>query len=183
MRYLILTLFMFFSASKYETQKYNVIVSDDDFEIRYYPKALKAKVSSTKSSNGNFYKLFKFISGNNENGDKIQMTTPVYMKNGKNKNTMEFVMPSKYDINSISNPNDKDVTIFESEAKYYACIRYGGYSNDSKFKEHSNNLSQKLKELNIETVGDFFYVSYDSPYKVFNRRNEAMIEINYEEKN
>ena len=54
--------------------------------------------------------------------DKIQMTTPVYMKNEKNKNTMEFVMPSKYDINSISNPNDKDVTIFESEAKYYACI-------------------------------------------------------------
>ena len=40
MRYLILTLFMFFSASKYETQKYNVIVSDNDFEIRYYPKAL-----------------------------------------------------------------------------------------------------------------------------------------------
>ena len=173
MRYLILTLFMFFSASKYETQKYNVIVSDNDFEIRYYPKALKAKV----------YKLFKFISGNNENGDKIQMTTPVYMKNEKNKNTMEFVMPSKYDINSISNPNDKDVTIFESEAKYYACIRYGGYSNDSKFKEHSKDLSQKLKELNIETVGDFFYVSYDSPYKVFNRRNEAMIEINYDENN
>ena len=77
MRYLILTLFMFFSANKYETQKYNVIVSDNDFEIRYYPKALKAKVSSTKNSNGNFYKLFKFISGNNENGDKIQMTTPV----------------------------------------------------------------------------------------------------------
>ena len=73
------------------------------------------------------------------------------MKNEKNKNTMEFVMPSKYDINSISNPNDKDVTIFESEAKYYACIRYGGYSNDSKFKEHSKDLSQKLKELNIET--------------------------------
>ena len=61
MRYLILTLFMFFSASKYETQKYNVIVSDNDFEIRYYPKAPKAKVSSTKNSNGNFYKLFKLL--------------------------------------------------------------------------------------------------------------------------
>ena len=28
--------------------------------------------------------------------------------------------------------------------------------------------------------GDVFYVSYNSPYKLFNRRNEAMVEINYE---
>ena len=107
------------------------------------------------------------------------MTTPVYMKDEENSNTMEFVMPSSYNIESISKPNDESIEIYESEAKYFACVRYGGYSNSGKFNTHSKKLIEKLSELNIKTVGDLFYVSYNSPYKVFNRRNEVMIEIEY----
>ena len=168
---------MIFSTTKYETQKYDVVFSED--EIRFYHSSLKAKVVSQRNSNGNFYKLFQFISGNNSKGEKIAMTTPVYMKNDNNSNTMEFVMPATYDIETISKPNDKNVIIYESDAKYYACVRYGGYSNTGKFNMHSKKLIKKLSELNIKTVGDLFYVSYNSPYKVFNRRNEVMIEIEY----
>ena len=109
------------------------------------------------------------------------MTTPVYMKNNDNSNTMEFVMPSSYDMESISKPNDNNIVVYESEAKYYACIRYGGYSNSSKFDKHSKKLIQKLSKLNITSIGDVFYVSYNSPYKVFNRRNEVMVEIKYKD--
>ena len=179
MKYVLLALLVLFSSSKYETQKYDLIYSEDEFEIRFYPSSLKAKIVSNKSSNGNFYKLFQFISGNNTKGEKIEMTTPVYMKEDYNSNTMEFVMPSSYDIESISKPNDENVVIYESEAKHFACIRYGGYSNTGKFNMHSKKLIEKLSELNIKTVGDVFYVSYNSPYKVFNRRNEVMIEIEY----
>ena len=179
MKYILLTLFMIFSTTKYETQKYDVVFSEDNFEIRFYYSALKAKVVSQTNSNGNFYKLFQFISGNNSKAEKIAMTTPVYMKNDNNFNTMEFVMPATYDIETISKPNDKNVVIYESEAKYYACVRYGGYSNTGKFNMHSKKLIKKLSELNIKTVGDLFYVSYNSPYKILNRRNEVMIEIEY----
>ncbi len=179
MKYVLLALLVLFSSSKYETQKYDLIYSEDEFEIRFYPSSLKAKIVSNKSSNGNFYKLFQFISGNNTKGEKIEMTTPVYMKEDYNSNTMEFVMPSSYDIESISKPNDENVVIYESEAKHFSCIRYGGYSNTGKFNMHSKKLIEKLSELNIKTVGDLFYVSYNSPYKVFNRRNEVMIEIEY----
>jgi effector-binding domain-containing protein len=179
MKYVLLALLVLFSSSKYETQKYDLVYSEDEFEIRFYPSSLKAKIVSNKSSNGNFYKLFQFISGNNTKGEKIEMTTPVYMKEDYNSNTMEFVMPSSYDIESISKPNDENVVIYESEAKHFACIRYGGYSNTGKFNMHSKKLIEKLSELNIKTVGDVFYVSYNSPYKVFNRRNEVMIEIEY----
>ena len=99
-------------------------MSEDDFEIRFYPSSLKAKVISSKSANGNFYKLFQFISGNNSKGEKIEMTTPVYMKENDNSNTMEFVMPSSYSLESISKPNDDSIEIYESEAKYFACVRY-----------------------------------------------------------
>ncbi len=179
MKQIILIVLMIFTANKYETQNYDLILSDNNFEIRFYPSALKAKVISDKSANGNFYKLFQFISGNNSKNEKIEMTTPVYMKNDKISNTMEFVMPSSYDIESISKPNDNDIVIYEAEAKYYACVRYGGYSNSNKFELHSKELVDKLSELSIDPVGDIFYVSYNSPYKIFNRRNEAMVEISY----
>ena len=179
MKYILLTLFMIFSTTKYETQKYDLVFSEDDFEIRFYHSSLKAKVVSQRNANGNFYKLFQFISGNNSKGEKIAMTTPVYMKNDDNSNTMEFVMPASYDIETISKPRDENVVIYESEAKHFACIRYGGYSNTGKFNMHSKKLIKKLSELNIKTVGDLFYVSYNSPYKVFNRRNEVMVEIEY----
>ena len=82
---------MLMGNTKYETQKYDLIFSEDDFEIRFYHSSLKAKVVSQRNSNGNFYKLFQFISGNNSKGEKIAMTTPVYMKN--NDNTNEAVDP------------------------------------------------------------------------------------------
>ena len=171
---------MFLSGpTNYETQRYDVILTDEDFEIRFYHESLKAKVVSQRNANGNFYKLFQYISGNNSKGEKIAMTTPVYMNNNNNSNTMEFVMPSSYKLESISKPNDDNVVLYESEAKHFACVRYGGYSNSSKFESNSKKLIEKLSELNIKTVGDLFYVSYNSPYKVFNRRNEVMIEIEY----
>ena len=172
---------MVFSMTKYETQKYDLIFSEDDFEIRFYHSSVKAKVVSQKNANGNFYKLFQFISGNNSKGEKIEMTTPVYIKEDNNSNTMEFVMPSSFNMESISKPNDESIEIYESKAKYFACVRYGGYSNSGKFKTHSKKLIEKLSELNIKTIGDLFYVSYNSPYKVFNRRNEVMVEIEYED--
>ena len=46
------------------------------------------------------------------------MTTPVYMKNDNNSNTMEFVMPASYDLETISTPNDKNIVIYESEETF-----------------------------------------------------------------
>ena len=181
MKNIFIIFLLVLSTNKYETQKYDLIFSDENFEIRFYHSSLKAKVVSERSANGNFYKLFQFISGNNSKGEKIAMTTPVYMKDEENSNTMEFVMPSSYNIESISKPNDESIEIYESEAKYFACVRYGGYYNSGKFNTHSKKLIEKLSELNIKTRGDLFYVSYNSPYKVFNRRNEVMVEIEYQD--
>ena len=180
---LIIALIFTMNLFNYETQKYSVILNDDDFEIRYYEPAIKASVTSDENSNNNFYKLFQFISGNNSKNEKIEMTTPVYMKGEDEKNKMEFVMPSKFNMDNISTPNDTSISIYETQAKYFACIRYGGYSNSSKFQEHSEILLKKLRDMDIKMIGDIFYVSYNSPYKVFNRRNEAMVEIEYVEKN
>ena len=54
MKYILLTLFMIFGTTKYETQKYDLVFSEDDFEIRFYHSSLKAKVVSQRNANGNF---------------------------------------------------------------------------------------------------------------------------------
>ena len=43
----------------------------------------------------------------------------------------------------------------------------------------SNILYDKLNELDIKHIGSPYFVSYNSPYKVFNRRNEVMVKIEY----
>lgn len=166
-------------SQTYETQKYTLIEKSDDFEIRYYPKSLKAKVISETNSNNNFMKLFRYISGNNQTNGKIAMTTPVYTNSDSTGNSMEFVLPSKFDLNSIYKPNDGDVKIIESKSGYFASLKYGGYSSSSKVESYTKKLYNTLNDKNIEYIGKPSYVSYNSPYKFFNRRNEIIIEINY----
>ena len=79
----------------------------------------------------------------------------------------------------ISEPNDDKIKIYESKAGHYASVRFGGWGNRKKVKNYSNVLYDKLKELDVKHIGSPYFVSYNSPYKVFNRRNEVMIKIEY----
>ena len=160
----------------YETQKYEVVKKLNDIEVRFYPPVMKAKVSA----GGNFSRLFKYISGNNEQGEKISMTTPVQMTNQNNVNTMEFILPSKYSEGNFAVPKDKNITVYSSEPGHFAAITFGGYSNNEKVKKYHSLLLKKLRESNLEVINSRpVILSYNSPYKVFNRRNEVLVEVRY----
>ena len=58
-------------GQKYESQPYEIIKSLEEIEVRHYPSSMMAK---TKASSGNpFSTLFRYISGNNKKGEKIEM--------------------------------------------------------------------------------------------------------------
>ena len=135
-------------SQKYETQEYQVIDQIEKIEIRYYPSAPMIKVSSNQSRNNNFGKLFRYISGNNKNKEKIAMTTPVYMSD--QSKTMEFVLPEKFLSVKIPAPNDNDVETYISEPKYYAAIKYSGYSNNKKEQNHREAVS--YTHLTLPTI-------------------------------
>ena len=164
-------------SQKYETQDYQVIDQIDKAEIRFYPSAAMIKVSSGVNRNNNFGKLFRYISGNNSSSEKIAMTTPVYMHD--NNKTMEFVLPKKYLSQDVPLPNDDNLDTYISDPKYYAAIRYSGYSNENKIEKHRNELESILIKNGFEILGDFYVLSYDAPTKFYNRRNEILFEINY----
>ncbi|MDA8588907.1 heme-binding protein [Flavobacteriaceae bacterium] len=160
----------------YETQKYEVVKKLNEIEVRFYPPVMKAKVSA----GSNFSRLFKYISGNNEQGEKISMTTPVQMTNQDNVNTMEFILPSRYSEDNFAIPKDKNITVYNSDPGHFAAITYGGYSNTEKVKKYHSLLLKKLRESNLEVINSKPVVlSYNSPYKVFNRRNEVLVEVKY----
>ena len=154
----------------YETQKYEVVKALGDIELRFYPPAMKAKVSA----GGNFSRLFKYISGNNEQGEKISMTTPVQMTSKNNKTVMEFILPSKYNENNFAVPKDKNITVYSSNPGLYAAITFGGYSNSEKVKKYYSILLEKIKENNFfskENEYSYIFVfAFDSNDRVIERK-------------
>ena len=166
-------------SQNYETHNYETLFSDDSFEVRLYDSVLKAKTFSKRGSNNNFGKLFRYISGYNQKNEKISMTTPVYMRTEEEGSMMEFVLPSKYDMNNVSMPLSENVEVYLDQGGHYASVQYGGFSNNSKRNRYSKELINKLQEHDIQSIGEFFYLSYDSPYKFYGRRNEVIIAINY----
>ena len=163
-----------------ESQDYKIIQSFNDVEIRLYSPVMLAKYSSKNSGSG-FGKLFRYISGNNSQNIKIAMTTPVYMERGE-ISSMAFVLPKKFSKNNAPLPIDKSLDVFEKESGYFAAIRYSGYTNVEKELNHISELKDKLIQNKIEIAGEPTVLVYNSPYKVFNRRNEIIIPINFSKK-
>jgi len=168
-------------AQSYQTQPYELISVHQDVEIRYYPPAMKVKVSGPLRNNRNFNALFRYISGDNDSREKIAMTTPVYMETQEDVQTMEFVLPKKYK-ETAPQPIANGVEVYQSEQAYFAAIRYGGYSNESKVLKAKQRLFSVLDKEQIEITGDILVLSYDSPYKFYNRRNEVIVKVKSEDR-
>ena len=164
-------------AQQTETQLYDVIEKYDNIEIRYYPPAAKVMSKDKIGGNKNFRNLFNYISGSNSNNEKILMTTPVYMKTDKENQIMEFVLPKKFNDKEIPKPVNDNLEVYKSKEGTYASIRYSGYNNSEKQVLNTERLLNKLKELKRKAIGKPILLSYDAPYKFYNRRNEVLIEL------
>ena len=105
------------------------------------------------------------------------MTTPVYMSN--DKRTMELVLPRKFISKNAPVPIDSDIRTYISEPKYFAAIRYSGYTNEKKEKDYKEQLIKIIEEGKLKMLSDHYVLSYDGPTKFYNRRNEILIQVNY----
>ncbi len=161
----------------YEESNYEVVQKNEVYEIRKYPDRLAVETLNNGSEN-NFRKLFNYISGKNEDNEKIKMTTPVtqFEKNGNM--SMQFYLPSKFNSKNTPKPTKENVRIVNIEGGHYAVIRYSGRASDNNFIKHKDSLINELKRNNINFIGPPIRATYDSPFTLpINRRNEAMIRI------
>ena len=144
------------ASTKSETQPYQVVMSEKEFEIRNYPAATIATISSKVSTykelgSSGFKKLAGYIFGGNSEEKQIAMTSPVIMNMNDSGSTMSFVMPSKYNESNLPKPKNSEVVISTTANEYVAAITFGGYASDSNIKEYSEKLEKALKNASIST--------------------------------
>ena len=162
-----------------EEAKYEVIEKNEIYEIRKYSDRLAVETSK-EGIDSNFRKLFNYISGRNDEQEKIAMTTPVTQVEKNGNITMQFYLPSKFNLENVPNPSRKDVRIINIEGGYYAVLKYSGRASDGNFIKHKEILEKELKNNNISIVSPPIRATYDSPFTLpMNRRNEAMFKVDY----
>lgn len=169
---------------KVERQKYEVVKQEEGFEIRFYPRAIMATVTSRRHGEGSggnqhFRTLAGYIFGGNKTEKKIAMTAPVYMESDTGANKMSFVLPSAYTMSDLPEPNDSNVQLHYSEEGYYAALRFGGFAGESKKKIRENELNELLHAKGYTVTGAFTYLGYNAPWELIDRENEIIVKIDF----
>ena len=164
-------------AMSYEEPNYEVVQKNEIYEIRKYSDRLAVETIDSGSDN-NFRKLFNYISGRNDVQEKIAMTTPVTQVEKNGNITMQFYLPSKFNLENVPNPSRNDVRIINIEGGYYAVLKYSGRASDGNFLKHKKILENALQKTNVSIISPPIRATYDSPFTLpMNRRNEAMFKV------
>ena len=163
----------------YEEANYKTVLQSEDIEVRYYDERLVVQ-TSYGDQNGGFRKLFNYISGSNEDSEKIAMTIPVTQSDSGEGMVMQFYLPSRFDKKNTPLPNDDSLKISSIEAGYYGVIKFSGRSKDKNFSRHSEILKKELEENNIQIIGPSIKATYNGPFTLAPfRRNESMYLVDW----
>lgn len=167
----------------YESAPYKVIESDGKIEIREYPDLMLAATESkfeARGNDGSFMRLFRYISGDNESGQKIAMTTPVFMEpdNPEAKGQMGFVMPESVTKAGAPEPKADNVTLRQRPGGRFAVIRFSGVMNAKKAEEQEVKLRDWLQQRGLQAEEKAERAGYDPPFTPgLLRRNEVLIRL------
>ena len=179
--FVVVQLFAMKGQRNIETYPYFVQKKYDIFEIRNYEATLftTVKLATKKykeSSSKGFSLLAGYIFGNNERNEKIAMTSPVAMTI-EDSVTMMFMVPKKFKKEMLPQPNQLQIEFKEEPAKTVAAIVFDGWANDEKIEKYKEKLKAALDAEGITYTNRFYFLGYNAPYEVFNRKNEVIVEL------
>ena len=179
--FVISQLFFLNSQRNIETYAFTIIDSYETIEIRQYEASLFTSVQMPsnnyrKTSSKGFSVLAGYIFGGNDKEEKIAMTSPVAMSL-KDSTTMMFLVPKKYTRDNLPVPNDSSIEFKDVPEKKVAAISFGGWANDSKIASFKKKLIDVLESKGIQYTDNFYFLGYNAPMEVFNRKNEIIVEL------
>ena len=175
--------YKFTARGAYESAEYSVLESEGTFQIRHYPDLFVAATEAqlaTQGKDGSFMRLFRYISGANDQERKIAMTTPVLMgaETDDNPGQMGFVLPKTVSKQRIPEPSDDDVQIRKRAGGRFAVIRFPGRINANSMSKVESQLRNWMKEKGLIGDGDAEFAGYDPPWTPGPlRRNEVLIRL------
>jgi hypothetical protein len=161
-----------------ETAEYTVLrVLGEGVEIRQYPKQTLISTDAN-DQNTAFSILANYIFGDNAEGIRISMTTPVTTVLSDNGLQMSFLLPRGFHVDNAPNPRDERISIRELEPRKIATIRFSGHLNRGKYEQKEHELAEILKSESIAVKGNAFLMQYDPPWVLpMLRHNEVAIEV------
>ncbi len=167
------------TRSGYESAPYQVVHAAHPYEVRDYPALTVVETPlgpAGEGSGGGFNRLFKYITGRNDTGAKISMTTPVFMSGGASNATMAFVLPAKLPTPGAPAPLDPNLKLRELPASRYAVYRFTGGRNAAHEAEAVARLQTWMAAEQLPVLAAPVYGYFDPPWTpTFLRRNEVML--------
>jgi hypothetical protein len=169
------------SQSNIESYPYAVVTKYDNFEIRSYEASLFSSVKLATgeyndASRKGFTILAGYIFGGNETNEKIAMTSPVAMSL-EDSMTVMFMVPKAMKREMLPKPNEVSIQFIEEPAKKVAAITFGGWANTARIEKYKNQLIKALDDNGIKYTKKFYFLGYNPPFEVFNRKNEIIVEL------
>lgn len=182
----LLSILLTSSALALEEPQFDVLAETEDYEIRRYLPYLVAEVDVAGDAAGNqaFRMLAGYIFGDNDAGEKMQMTAPVESRASAEDSavTYAFVMEGKYTLATLPSPNDPSVRLLERPARIVAVRKFSGRWSEANVGKNEARLLSDLRKNGVPIVGDVELARYDSPFTPwFMRRNEIIVPVDWTE--
>ena len=179
-----------------EQPPYEVVGQVGEAEIRRYAPQIAAEAivegPVETARNEGFRRVAGYIFGDNTaktsvamtapvvqaragNSESIAMTSPVVQKPAGGESwSIQFIMPSKYTMATLPQPNDPRVRLVEIPARTFAVVRFSGLGKAEAVANHEKALDAALAGSAWRASGEAVTWYYDPPWTVpFMRRNEV----------
>ncbi|KAL8611229.1 hypothetical protein ACOMHN_013660 [Nucella lapillus] len=164
--------------------EYHPVHKTEKYEERCYKSArwvstTVKNISHKEGVSEGFRRLFKYISGDNENNVKVEMTAPVttWVEPGAGPNcessfTVAFYIPEEHQAHPPK-PSNSQVFI-EDRPQFSAFVTtFGGFPNDEVWVEKAVELGDAIGDHSKFNDAQYYTAGYDPPFKPFGRTNEV----------
>ncbi|RMZ94033.1 Heme-binding 2, partial [Brachionus plicatilis] len=170
-----------------EKPDYEILSSiDNTSEMRKYLASKWVSTSTTADCSNldsersvMFGRLFRYITGQNDKNQKIQMTAPVLneikkLDGQKCLFTMRFYIPK---ANQVNTPVPTGNAVLTDMPEFtVAATRFGGFASMNDYMQHDSQLKQQLiSQLNKFDTQTIITAGYNSPFEFADRINEVWI--------
>lgn len=161
--------------------------TDLGLELREYRagKWVSTKVNSTmyeKAVTAGFWRLFKYIQGDNEPKTKVDMTAPVTVRITPGQGpacddlyVISFYIPEAHQADPPV-PTNPDVFLRAAAGARYYVSGFGGWATGAVYLDKAEQATKLLTAAGMDfDASHFLTAGYDSPFRLTGRHNEVWI--------
>lgn len=169
-----------------QRQKYSVLQSFSNCELREYDACVIAEISIEDDYNGAtskaFGSLFRYISGSNQKSEKIAMTAPVISSTlatiDSGQWNISFVMPTGSVLSDLPLPQQSHVTLRSIPVEKCLALSFRGRASAAVCERKESELRAFAMSKGYNLTSETRICRFDPPFKPsFLHYNEIVIPI------